>query len=189
MSGAGTCAIPRLWPRPPQEEPNEQPQRQSTAPKHDTTHRTTDGSACVRLLATALRRRQLALRALSAAPVRSIGPVGTVIRSRFALRLDARNHQDSPLWGGRGRGAGKAARSWSGRTKCGRQRACIGTRPISGWRSDYAGGPDTAQNRQQRRTSEHPSRTVLHTATDPRAAAAGRRVGSCAATLLEAASD
>ena len=70
-------------------------ERAATAPKHsakaETTHRTTDGSACVRLLATAPRRRQLAPRALSAAPVRCAPQRQAEMSSsptRLGLRLD-----------------------------------------------------------------------------------------------------
>ena len=142
-------------------------ERAATAPKHSAKarHNTQNNRRqCVRAASSYCAEKT------TAGPARAVGCPGPIYWASGdchpkPLRLDARNHQDSPLWGGRGRGAGKAARSWSGRTKCGRQRACIGTRPISGWRSDYAGGPDTAQNRQQRRpnTQAGPSCTPRQT--------------------------
>ena len=88
-------------------------ERAATAPKHSAKarHNTQNNRRqCVRAASSYCAEKT------TAGPARAVGCPGPIYWASGdchpkPLRLDARNHQDSPLWGGRGRGAGKAARS------------------------------------------------------------------------------
>ena len=88
-------------------------ERAATAPKHSAKarHNTQNNRRqCVRAASSYCAEKT------TAGPARAVGCPGPIYWASGdchlkPFRLDARNHQDSPLWGGSGRGAGKAARS------------------------------------------------------------------------------